>query len=344
MLNNIVLTGGGTAGHVMPNIALLPTLRQNFDNIYYIGSYNGIERSIIEKEKDITYFAVDTIKLIRGLTLKNLCIPFVLIKSIIQCKNLLKKIRPKVVFSKGGYVAVPVVIAAHQLHIPVVAHESDSSIGLANKIIYKRCDKMFFSFKEAMSGYEKKGVYSGSPIRKEFFTNKEITQNTKPTIVVIGGSLGSQAINKAIISSLDVLKKYYIINIVGKGNINPSINNPNYKQVEYIDNVADVLRNADIVISRAGSNTIFELLAMKKLMLLIPLPKDASRGDQIINANIFEKNGYALVLQQENLSKTTLVDAIEILNKNKSKYIQNMSKANKINAVDLISKELISYV
>ncbi len=346
MSKAIVLTGGGTAGHVMPNIALLPELEKHFDKIYYIGSKNGIERSIIKKYENIKYYPIDSAKLARKLTLKNLATPFIVIKSVYQCMKILKEIKPSVVFSKGGYVAVPVVIAAKMLKIPIIAHESDSTIGLANKIIYKFCNTMFFSFSEAMKGYEKKGKHSGSPIRREFFHPRrhkiaDIIDKNKKTIVIVGGSLGSKALNKIITSALTKLTDYNIVNIVGNGKINKEIKYPNYYQYEFIDDIADVYNLADVVISRAGSNTIFELLAMKKPMILIPLPKDESRGDQIINAEIFERNGWAKCLNQKELTADQLVLEIRQTIQNKSEYIKQMNTQSKENAVQIIAKEIV---
>ena len=349
MSKSIVLTGGGTAGHVMPNIALLPELEKHFDKIYYIGSKNGIEKNIIKKYDNIKYYSIDSAKLIRKITLKNLMTPFILMKSIYQCIRILKDIKPSIVFSKGGYVAVPVVIAAKMLKIPIIAHESDSTIGLANKIIYKFCNTMFFSFEEAMKGYKKKGKHSGSPIRKEFFKPKkheisETIDKNKKTIVIVGGSLGSQALNKIIVASLPKLSNYNIINIVGKGNIDKNIKNTNYYQYEFIDDIAGVYNLANIVISRAGSNTIFELLAMKKLMILVPLPKDESRGDQIINAQIFEKNGWAKTLNQKELTTGILINTINQMLLDKSSYVQQMSNIKSKNSVNIITKEILSNI
>ena len=348
MSNTIVLTGGGTAGHVMPNIALLPNLEKHFDKICYIGSRNGIEKKLIQNIKNIDYFEIDSVKLIRKLTLKNIAIPFVLLKAIRQSIKILKKLQPKVIFSKGGYVAVPVVIAGSILKIPIIAHESDSSIGLANKIIYKKCDTMFFSFEEAMKGYEKKGVYSGSPIRQEFLHctkkyNINIDQNKK-TIVVVGGSLGSVALNNTIVEALPKLQNYNIINIVGNGKINNNIYYPNYFQIEFVDDIASLYNIADIVISRAGSNAIFELLAMQKPMILIPLPKDESRGDQIINAKIFGSKGFAIVILQENLTTDLLLDKIQSLEKNKNKFISTMSRYPICNSNNIIVQKLSKYI
>ena len=347
MKNTIILTGGGTAGHVIPNIALIPKLRQHFDEIYYIGSNNGIEKDLIAKQQNINYIAIPTTKLIRKLSLKNVSIPFVLINSIMKCIKIIKQIKPKVIFAKGGYVSVPVVIAGALLKIPIIAHESDSTIGLANKLIYKKCNTMFFSFREAMKGYEKKGVFSGSPIREEFLTkNKSYIQSPspKPTITIVGGSLGSSALNTLIINSLPNLNNYNIIHIVGKGKLNNNIKSPNYTQIEFVDDIASLYAKSDIVISRAGSNAIFELLAMTKPMILIPLPKDESRGDQIINAHIFEKLGYAVMLDQKTLTSDILTNKILYLLQNKTKYISKMQTFNNHNANKTIVDKLLTYI
>ena len=333
----------------MPNIALLPKIEKSFDNIFYIGTAKGIEHEIVRKYKNIRYYSIDAVKLIRKFTLKNLLIPFRLIKSINQCKKILKDIQPNIVFSKGGFVAVPVVIACHMLKIPVLAHESDSTMGLANKIIYKFCDKMFFSFKEAMNGYEKKGIYSGSPVREEFLNrskNKisvQINPN-KPTILVVGGSLGAKTINEAIVNALPELQNYNVINIVGKGNIDNNVIYKNYFQIEFTNNISDLYKTADIIISRAGSNVIFELLATNKPMILIPLPKDISRGDQIINAKIFEKKGYAKVLQQKDLNTKSILENLNYIIHNKLKYIKKMqNNFDEINGVEVIFNQIIKY-
>ena len=350
MNNTIVLTGGGTAGHVMPNIALLPELKKCFNHIIYIGSKDGIEKKIMSEYKDVTYYGVDSAKLIRKLTLKNFALPFTLIKSIRQCYKLLKEIKPKVIFSKGGYVAVPVVIAGSMLKIPLIAHESDSTMGLANKLIYRKCKTMFFSFEEAMNGYEKKGKYSGSPIRKEFYTakpNSQLINNYSPhkkTLLVVGGSLGSVALNKTIISALPKLQEYNVVNIVGKGKKDNNVKYNNYTQLEFVSEIYNLYALADVVISRAGSNAIFELLAMQKPMILIPLPKDESRGDQVVNADIFAKKNYAYKLDQKDLNVDTLINAINTTIKNKKFYIDHMKKAKILNANDTIIKEIKKYI
>ena len=208
---------------------------------------------------------------------------------------------------------------------------------------------MFFSFKEAMNGYEKKGIYSGSPVREEFLNrskNKisvQINPN-KPTILVVGGSLGAKTINEAIVNALPELQNYNVINIVGKGNIDNNVIYKNYFQIEFTNNISDLYKKADIIISRAGSNVIFELLATNKPMILIPLPKDISRGDQIINAKIFEKKGYAKVLQQKDLNTKSILENLNYIIHNKLKYIKKMqNNFDEINGVEVIFNQIIKY-
>ena len=338
-MKTIIITGGGTAGHVTPALALVDTLQKNGYNIHYIGG-NGIEKEIVTKYKNITYHEISCEKLRRSLSLKNLLIPFKVIKGICQTKTIIKEIKPNVIFSKGGFVALPVVIAGHKKHIPIIGHESDMSMGLANKIIYKYCDKMCFSFEKTAQDYTKKGIYTSSPIRKEIFMgnkNKIIDKyhlQDRPTILIFGGSLGARAINEAVRNSLNDLSKYNILHIVGKNNIDKKYDNyKNYHQIDFTNNIQDYFAASDIVICRAGSNSINELLYISKPMILIPLPKGNSRGDQIDNAKYFEKMGYAKVLYQENLSPKTLKENIEEMYKYKQKYVEKMKNTPKPDAV-----------
>ena len=320
-MKSIVLCGGGTAGHVMPNIALLKYLKSHYEKIYYIGSINGIERTILKDYPEIEYYPITSVKLIRGLNLKNLAIPFKLIKGYCQSKKILSKIKPNIIFSKGGYVSVPVTYAGKSLGIPIVAHESDYNLGLANKLILKKCNKMCCSFEETAKSCGKKGVFTCSPIRDSLFTgDKERARkickfnNNLLTILIIGGSLGAQAINECMFSlAKEITKKYNIIHIVGKGNYNKQIKINNYYQIEFTNNIEDYFDLADMVISRAGSNAINEFLVLNKPMLLIPLPKGNSRGDQILNAQDFLAKGYANVLLQEDMNKKSMMEAIQQL-------------------------------
>ncbi len=342
-MKKIVFTGGGTAGHVYPIIALLPYFKDY--EIHYIGT-SGIEKDIVSKFSNIIFHEIPAVKLVRKLTLKNLLIPFKLWSSIRKAKKILKEISPNVIFSKGGFVAVPVVIAGQKLGVPIVSHESDLSMGLANKIILKRCNAMCTTFLETTKG-RKKCVYTGQPIRQELLDGiacniKNKFSNNNPVVLVIGGSLGSKFINDKIEDALeDLLSSYNVIHITGKGNSN-DIKRENYIQLEYSNNLQDYYACADVVIARAGSGVINELLCLRKPMLLIPLSKKCSRGDQIENAKLFEKLKYAEVIFEEDYSKELLLKKLDLLIKNKEIYKQNMKKSgiNNSNAkiVEIIEK------
>ena len=342
-MKTIVLTGGGTAGHIMPNIALIPELKKHFKRIVYIGTKNGMEKNLISKIKDVEFIEIEAVKFIRKLTFKNLLIPFKLVCSISRCKKILKKIKPDIIFSKGGFVSVPVCFAGKSLGIKIISHESDYSFGLANKLILKKCNYMFTSFRETCKN--NKCIYTGSPIRQEIFSGNKINclckfEKKQPTILIFGGSLGSKKINETVFKSIDKLKNYNIIHIVGKNN-SKEIKKSNYFQIEFAENIWDYFAMSDYVISRAGANSIFEILALKKPMLLIPLSKEQSRGDQIENANAFKKYGYASVLFEEDLSPNTLTKAIDNLTINKDKYIMNMENKSSVSSNKLILDKII---
>lgn len=329
-MKKIVLCGGGSAGHVIPNIALLPELKKCYDEIHYIGS-DGIEKEIMASYPDVIYHEICAVKLVRSLTLKNLKIPFVLGKAIRQSKQILAQIQPNVIFSKGGYVSVPVVLASGD--IPVIGHESDFTMGLANKIIYRKCKKMCFSFEKPCEKYKQKGVFSGSPIRCEILNGNKsrlgLNFDNRTTLLFVGGSLGAGALNDFVDKNFETLiKNYNIIHISGK-KYKPKHLHKNYKCFDYIKNIEDCFDACDIVVSRSGSNAIFEFLTLNKPMILIPLPKGSSRGDQILNAKEFEKKGFAIVIKQEELSQNTLNEALSKITKNKNIYISNMKNANK---------------
>ncbi len=310
-MKTIVLTGGGTAGHCLPNIALLPYLKRHFDNIVYIGG-NGIEKTIAEQH-NLTYYQIPTVKLERKFTFKNLGIPFKLFKNINLAKKILKDINPSVIFSKGGYVALPVVFAGNSLSIPCVTHESDLTVGLSNKLMAKKCEFIFTSF-ESTAKTLPNGVFVGSPIRNSLFYQDKQTalksfnlSGNKPVILFTGGSSGSLAINLALDKALDsLLQKYDIIHLCGKGKQKrPS--KSGYTCLEYLPEIEKAFCAADMVVTRGGSNALFELIALCKPMLVIPLPKDNSRGDQILNAKYFEQRGLCKVLLQENLTSSSLI-------------------------------------
>lgn len=336
-MKRIILTGGGTAGHVTPCIALLPELKKEGYDIHYIGSYQGIERKLIE-DYDIPYHGISSGKFRRYFDPKNFSDPFKVMKGYLEACRLMKMLKPDIVFSKGGFVSVPVVLAAKKYKIPVIIHESDMTPGLANKIAIPNAKKICANFPETIRFLPAdKAVLTGTPIRKELFTGNKLrgldfcgfTAN-KPVILIIGGSTGSRAINELIRGMLaTLLKDFQVIHLCGKGNLKDNLDGMSgYVQYEYILNeLNDLLAAADLVISRAGANAICELLALRKPNILIPLPQGASRGDQILNAESFEHQGYSLVLKEEDLSLSSLLKAIEEVMNNKHTYIEAMNQS-----------------
>ncbi|WP_027625859.1 undecaprenyldiphospho-muramoylpentapeptide beta-N-acetylglucosaminyltransferase [Clostridium lundense] len=349
----IILTGGGSAGHVTPNLALIPKLRELGYEVQYIGTKDGIEKGIIENEK-IKYHVISSGKLRRYLDIKNFTDPFKVLKGVCQAKKIIKKEKPNVVFSKGGFVSVPVVIGAYLNRVPVIAHESDITPGLANKLSIPYCTKVCVTFPESLNSIKgQKGVLTGTPIREELFTGKREEgikicgfKEDKPILLIIGGSLGSKFINDSIRSVLiNILKDFNVIHICGKGNMDEKLKNTvGYKQFEYVkEELPHLMNAADIVISRAGANVIFELLALKKPNLLIPLSKKSSRGDQILNAQSFKQAGYSVVLQEEELTSEVLIKNLKTLYKDKDKYIKAMEKSPAQNGVDNIIRLIEKY-
>ena len=346
-MKRIVLTGGGTAGHVTPNIALIPRLRELNYDICYIGSYDGIEKKLIE-EFHIPYYGISSGKLRRYFDPKNFSDPFKVLKGIGEARRTLKELKPDIVFSKGGFVSVPVVLAAQRLHIPVIIHESDLTPGLANKICIPSAAKVCCNFPETLSHLPAgKAVLTGSPIRQELLRGNAIaalefchfTAN-KPVILVMGGSLGSAAINDTIRGVLpELLKNFQVIHLCGKGKLDPHLTDvQGYVQFEYIkDELRDLFALADIVISRAGANAICELLALHKPNILIPLSAKASRGDQILNARSFEAQGFSIVLEEESVTNLTLLNAIQTLMDNKETHIQAMKNSNQQDSIATIT-------
>ena len=345
-MKKIILTGGGTAGHVTPNIALLPALKNAGYDISYIGSYNGIEKTLIEQQ-NIPYYGISSGKLRRYLDIKNLTDPFRVLKGISQAKKLIRKLKPDVVFSKGGFVAVPVVMAAGKQGIPVIIHESDMTPGLANKLCLKYARKVCCNFPETVKMISKgKGVLTGLPIRQELLLGNKSAglsmcgfDGSKPVLMVIGGSLGAVHVNDAVRAVLPkLLERFNVIHVCGKGKLDASYDNtPGYRQFEYVDaELKDLFAAADVVISRAGANVICELLAMHKPNLLIPLPADASRGDQLLNAESFRKQGYSMVLEEKDIIGDALYDSVCSLYDNRSRYVTAMENADQGNAIDKI--------
>lgn len=349
----IIMTGGGSAGHVTPNLALLPKLKNKGYEVLYIGSKDGIEKEIIKKA-NIPYFEISCGKLRRYFDIKNFSDPFKVVKGIFDANKVLKKEKPDVVFSKGGFVAVPVVISAYLNKIPVIAHESDLTPGLANKLSAPYCTKLCVTFPESIKHIkEDKGVLTGTPIREELLLGSRekglslcgFTQN-RPVLLIIGGSLGSKYINDLVRDSLtELLKKYNVIHICGKGNFDGNLAKlQGYKQFEYItEELPHIMKAADMVVSRAGANAIYEFLALRKPNLLIPLSKKSSRGDQILNAASFENSGYSMVVQEEDINSKKLEEKIDELYKNRNAYIKAMEESTVKNGVDKIIDIIINF-
>lgn len=353
-MNKIILTGGGSAGHVTPNMALVPTLRNAGYDILYIGSHQGIEKNIVSDE-GIPYRSISSGKLRRYFDLKNCTDPFRVIKGYFDAKKILKEYKPDIVFSKGGFVSVPVVVAASYLHIPVIIHESDMTPGLANKISMRYASKICCNFPETVRYLpQDKAVLTGTPIRAALFDGSKAKglsytklSDDKPILLVIGGSLGAVAINDAVRSALpDLLSTFNIIHLCGKGHLDLSLNNTKgYAQFEYIsEQMPDIFAMTDIVISRAGANAIAELLALKKPNILIPLPATQSRGDQILNAKSFVSSGYSYLLPEEELTSDKLVLAVKGVYKDRDKYIHAMDMTPVSDGVKAITELIFSTV
>lgn len=345
-MKKIVLTGGGTAGHVTPNIALLPFLQEAGYEITYMGSYDGIEKKLIA-DFDIPYVGISTGKFRRYLDLKNFTDPFRVIKGFSEAKKFLKSYRPDVVFSKGGFVSVPVVRAAAALKIPCIIHESDMTPGLANKLCIPVAKKVCCNFPETLKLLpEDKAVLTGSPIRAELSQGNALagldmcgfTAN-KPVILVMGGSLGAANVNKAVREALPkLLEDFQVVHLCGKGKMdNLLLSTPGYKQFEYIKSeLKDLFAMTDLVISRAGANAICELLALKKPNILIPLPAASSRGDQILNAKSFETQGFSIVIDEGDLTTELLVEKVQALYADRQKVKETMDNSGQMDSIETI--------
>ena len=340
-MKKIVLTGGGTAGHIYPALALVDYLEDH--EVYFIGS-SGMEKDIVSRYKNIKFHEIPSVKLVRKLTLKNLLVPFKLFRSIRFAKKVLKEISPDIIFSKGGFVSVPVVFAGKKLNIPAISHESDLSMGLANKLILKKCDVMCTTFLQT-SKLSPKCVFTGQPIRKDllnpkFLGIKQYFQNSKPLVLVVGGSLGSKFINEKIWENLEDLTKICnVIHITGNHN-KKDAQSEGYSQIEFSNEMGSLYSEADLVISRSGSGVINELLFFKKPMLLIPLSKKCSRGDQIENAKLFKKLGYCEMIEEEDFSSDLFFKKIDTLLNEKQKYIIKMQSSHQ----PLATKKIVELI
>lgn len=311
MKKTIVLTGGGTAGHVTPNLALIPYLKDEFD-IYYIGG-GGIEETLVSPRTDVSYSSISAPKLQRDKFFANFSLVRRIPEAVSEAKKLLDIIEPNIVFGKGGYVSFPVAVAARK-HCPVIIHESDRSLGLTNKLIKRRAAQV-------LSSFEIKGALcTGSPIRRELYdgkANRIVYEKVdgKPVLLVTGGSQGAKALNDAVAAHLEeLLERFNVIHLTGKGK---SVLPPcrGYLPMEFTTNIADCYAACDLCLTRGGSNTLFELAALKKKSLIVPLEK-ASRGDQIENAEYFTSKNYAHTLRERDLDE--LIAALDNLAADKS--------------------------
>lgn len=318
-MKKIVLTGGGTLGHVTPHMALIPRLREAGYEIHYIGTENGMEAPVLRAIPDITYHAVKSGKLRRYHSWENFIDPFRVIAGAFQSARLMGKIRPDVVFSKGGFVAVPVVFGAWLHRIPVLCHESDLTPGLANKLCKPFAKRFATTFPECAEALGRKAEMTGTPLRPQLFTGSREKglellgfDGNKPVLMMMGGSSGAQSVNACLREALPRLSMFDIAHLCGHGNLDPTLDGrAGYRQIEFLDaELPDVFACTDLVLSRAGANALCEFQALGKPMLLIPYPKGASRGDQILNAHSLEKRGLCRVLLQENMTPDSLVEAI----------------------------------
>lgn len=345
-MKKIVLTGGGTAGHVTPNIALLPGLKEAGFEIYYMGSYDGIEKKLIA-DFDIPYYGIATGKLRRYLDVRNLTDPFRVVKGFWEAKKYLREIGPDVVFSKGGFVSVPVVRAAASLKIPCIIHESDMTPGLANKLCIPAAKKVCCNFPETYKLLPAdKAVLTGTPIREFLLKGDRLSglklcgfTANKPVVMVIGGSLGAASVNKAVREALPLLlTDFQVVHVCGKDKIdNLLLNEPGYCQFEYVkEELKDLFAMADVIISRAGANAICELLALRKPNILIPLPAASSRGDQILNAKSFEEQGYSMVIDENDLTPQLLTDKVHELYFTRQTYRDAMKESPQVDSAKKI--------
>ena len=345
-MKKIIFTGGGTAGHVTPNLALMDALSGRYE-MEYIGSYQGIEKELVEKA-GITYHGISSGKLRRYFDWKNFTDPFRVLKGFHEAKKLMRSQKPDLVFSKGGFVAVPVVIAAKKAGVPVIIHESDMTPGLANKLCISSADRICVNFPETLKYLpEEKAVLTGSPIRKELFQGDRLRglrfcgfSTEKPVILVIGGSTGAAALNEAVWNLLPTLvKRFQIVHLCGKGKSNPAYDDTEgYVQFEYVNKeLRDIFAACSLVISRAGANAICELLALRKPSLLIPLPAASSRGDQILNAKSFEAQGFSMVADEDDLTPFSLVEKVHELYFTRQSYIEAMQNCGHRNSIDTIT-------
>lgn len=354
-MTTILFTGGGSAGHVTPNIALIEKITSQGWQAIYVGSKHGIEKSLIGR-LDIPYHSIATGKLRRYFSWQNFIDPFKILYGILQAATICYRQKPQVVFSKGGFVAFPVVIGAWLNRIPVIIHESDLTPGFANRLSFPFVKRICLTFDETKKFFpdQHKLVVTGTPIRPALFRGDAAKGRQfcgfsadKPILLIIGGGLGSDNVNSAIRHALPkLIPNFQIIHLCGKNKTDAQYNlTENYRQFEYVnDELADLFACADLVISRAGANSIYELLALQKLNILIPLGKQASRGDQLANARYFKNVGLSEVIYEEELTDDKLITTINQTLQQKTIFQQKLAAFKLPDAVELIYQQLREFV
>ena len=352
-MKTIILTGGGTAGHVTPNLALIPRLQADGWTVHYIGAANSPEQELIARVPGVTFHTVSVGKLRRYFDLKNFSDPFRVLRGVRQATGIIRRIKPNVVFSKGGFVSVPVVYGAKLNGVPVVTHESDMTPGLANKLCMPFAKVQCCTFPEAVKHCKGKGVHTGSPIRPEILSGRREDglkrfgfHDYRPVLMVVGGSSGAQAINECVREALPQLtQSFQVLHLCGKGNyVGELEGTPNYTQVEYLnEEMADAYACADVLISRAGANALCEILALRKPALLIPYPLSASRGDQVMNAESFRERKLSRVLMQEDMTPETLVKSIEEVYRDRGQLFEAMAAEPTGNGIDSVLEQIYKY-
>ena len=313
----IVVTGGGSAGHVMPALAVADVLTTRGAEVSFIGSRSGLEERLVEPAR-LPYYGIAAGKLRRYLSLENLTDVFRVVLGIWQAWRLLGRLRPDAVFSKGGYVALPVVVAAWLRRVPVVAHESDFTPGLANRLTLPMIRALAVSFAQTeVPNFSGALVHTGSPIRRALLEGEAEAglarlglDRSRPVLLVVGGSLGAESLNRVVAEGLRALLDHWqVVHVHGEVETPPDPQ-PGYVPLPFVaEGWGDVLAAADLVVSRAGANALFELLALGKLNLLVPLPATASRGDQIENAAYAAAEGFSTVVRDGELSGERLLAA-----------------------------------
>lgn len=351
-MKKIVFTGGGTVGHVTLNLLLIPRFIEDGWEVHYIGDKKGIEhQEILKSGLDIHFHSIATGKLRRYFSWQNMLDIFKVFWGILQSIWIMLRVRPQVLFSKGGFVSVPPVVAARLCFVPVLVHESDRSMGLANKIAYKFATKMFTTFEQPKSlvkaqhvGAVTKVHQDQVPIPVELEAVFAQFDPQLPTLLFVGGSAGARVFNEFVTNNREaLLASYNVINLTGDSSLNEQA--PHLYRVDYVtDHYLPLLQQADLVVTRGGANTIFELLAMAKLHVIVPLGREASRGDQIENAAYFVKKGYAEELQENDLTLDSLEEKLSHLLSHKEDYQAKMRASKELKSLadfyQLLKKDL----